>query len=239
MLLCSFYADVLRVVSAEIVAEKMRLVSDFKPNSASFLRFPENDKNLDYSVPILYNFVGGDTVEKRSAKIIISAAGGNAGKNSKTYKLTIPSTWIAALGITKDSREVELTFDGDRITVERPLDMYEFALRRFDKDHEIKTLLFYNRQTLCTRICADYTDKTLRVENHTDNLVKTAFGRNTKPTWDDFMEFLEERCVPRERAGIREYLEALGLDEYDPMEIVKRTQGRMAEDEQWIEVREE
>ena len=48
--------------------------------------------------------------------------------------------------------------------------------------------------------------------------------------------FLEERCVPRQREGIREYLETLGLDEYDPWEIIKRTQGRMAEDQQWIEV---
>ena len=50
------------------------------------------------------------------------------------------------------------------------------------------------------------------------------------------MTFLEERCVPRQRDGIQEYLEALGLDEYDPWEIVKHTQGRMAEDQQWIEV---
>ena len=35
---------------------------------------------------------------------------------------------------------------------------------------------------------------------------------------------------------MREYLEALGMDEYNPLEIIKRTQGRMAEDDQWIEV---
>lgn len=52
------------------------------------------------------------------------------------------------------------------------------------------------------------------------------------------MAFLEERCIPRQREGIREYLDALGLDEYDPWEIVKCTQGRMAEDQQWIEVTE-
>ena len=50
------------------------------------------------------------------------------------------------------------------------------------------------------------------------------------------MAFLEERCIPRQRDGIREYLGVLGLDEYDPWEIIKRTKGRMAEDQQWIEV---
>lgn len=66
--------------------------------------------------------------------------------------------------------------------------------------------------------------------------MKTAFGANELPTWEDFELFLEERCVPRERAGLREYLEALGLEEYDPLDIVRKTQGRMAEDDQWLEV---
>ena len=132
------------------------------------------------------------------------------------------------------NNEVGLTFDGDSINNERPSDMQRFALR--NKEHDVKTFLFRNGQTLCTIILADFTEKTVCIENRTDYLVKTAFGKNILPTWDDFMEFLEERCVPRERAGIREYLEALGLDEYDPLEIVMRTHGRMAEDDQWIEV---
>jgi hypothetical protein len=49
---------------------------------------------------------------------------------------------------------------------------------------------------------------------------------------------LEERCIPRQRAGLREYLEAHGLDEYDPLAIIKKTKGRMAEDDQWMEVNE-
>ena len=175
-------------------------------------------------------------MEKRLAKICINAAGGTAAKGAKTYKLTIPSTWIAAMGINEDNREVELTFDDDRIIVARPLDMSQFAWRNLNKGHELKTFLYHDGCEIYTRILADFTDKTVCVENYTDNLIKTAFGNNTMPTWDDFMEFLEERCVPRERTGIFEYLEALGLDEYNPLEIIKRTQGRMAEDDQWIEV---
>ena len=44
--------------------------------------------------------------------------------------------------------------------------------------------------------------------------------------------------MPRQRAGLREYLEALGLEEYDPLAIIKKTGGRMAEDQQWLEIRE-
>lgn len=96
----------------------------------------------------------------------------------------------------------------------------------------MKKLKFWNSKTLCTTIAVDLTDHTLCVENHASQLVKTAFGKNKLPGWADLMAFLEERCVPRQREGIREYLDVLGLDEYDPWEIVKRTQGRMAEDEQ-------
>ena len=66
--------------------------------------------------------------------------------------------------------------------------------------------------------------------------VKTAFGNNPHPTWDDFQAFLEERCIPRQRAGLREYLEAIGVAEYDPLQIIQKTKGRMAEDQQWLEV---
>ena len=52
----------------------------------------------------------------------------------------------------------------------------------------------------------------------------------------DFQAFLEERCIPRQRAGLREYLEAIGVAEYDPLQIIRKTQGRMAEDQQWLEV---
>ncbi|MED9969369.1 MAG: hypothetical protein UFA98_05070 [Ruminococcus sp.] len=52
------------------------------------------------------------------------------------------------------------------------------------------------------------------------------------------MEFLEERCIPRTRDGLKYYLDAIGVDEYNPFEIIKKTQGRMAEDHQWIELSE-
>ena len=50
--------------------------------------------------------------------------------------------------------------------------------------------------------------------------------------------FLESRCVPRERDGLQYYLEELGLDEYDPLAIIRKTQGRMAEDNCSIKIME-
>ena len=102
--------------------------------------------------------------------------------------------------------------------------------------HGVYRLHYYNDLDICTVILADFTDQTLYTENRTDQLVKTAFGKKQLLLWEDFVSFLEERCIPKERAGLREYLESIGLDEYDPWEIVKKTQGRMAEDQQWIEI---
>ncbi len=49
---------------------------------------------------------------------------------------------------------------------------------------------------------------------------------------------MESRCIPRTRAGLREYLETIGVDRYDPLEIIRKTQGRMAEDDLWLTVEE-
>ena len=174
-------------------------------------------------------------MEKRLARINISSAGGTAGNGAKTYKLTIPSAWIDRLGISEDARSVELTLDGDRIIVEKLLTFPEFIRCAKEKGHDVRLYLFRDEEMLCSAIAADFSVQALQVENFTDNPVKTAFGKNTLPVWADFLAFLEERCVPRQRAGIREFLEALGLDSYDPVAIIGKTQGRMAEDRQWIE----
>lgn len=177
-------------------------------------------------------------MERRLARINSSAAGGTAGAGAKTHKVTLPSRWLQTMGITDDEREVELTFDGHQIVITRVVTIEEFYGEKKAQSHSLKTLKFWNGDTLCTTIVADFTDHTLCVGKPYKAAGENAFGKNKLPTWADLMAFLEERCVPRQREGIREYLEVLGLDEYDPWEIIKRTQGRMAEDEQWIEVTE-
>lgn len=177
-------------------------------------------------------------MEQRLAKINISAAGGNAGANAKTCKVTLPTTWLSAMGIGEERREVVLSFDGEQITVSPALDMEEYAGKKLAMGHRLYSLRYYDGSRLCTLIYADFTDKTIQVENHTKTLIKTAFGKKAVPTWEDFVAFLEERCIPKGRAGLQDYLADMGLDEYDPLEILKKTKGRMAEDQQWLEIEE-
>lgn len=177
-------------------------------------------------------------MEQRSAKINISAAGGNAGAGAKTCKVTLPTTWLSALGLGEKRREVILSFDGEQITISPVLDMEEYARKKRSMGHRVLSLRYYDGNRLCTLIYADFTDQTLQVRNDTTDWVKTAFGKKALPTWGDFLAFLEERCIPKGRAGLQDYLTSIGLGEYGPLEIIRKTKGRMAEDQQWLEIEE-
>lgn len=177
-------------------------------------------------------------METRLGKITAGKAGGTASSGSKTYKLTLPSAWVTAMGLAGDGGRVVLSFDGEAITVRPVQSAEQYKAARLAQGHELMEIHYYNGDTLCTLIYADKTVQDLCAENYTDNLVKTAFGKNSLPTWADLEAFMEERCIPRQRAGLREYLEALGLDEYDSLAIIQKTKGRMAEDDQWMEVRQ-
>lgn len=175
-------------------------------------------------------------MEKRIANVIIQSPGGTAAKNSNTYKLSLPSSWVKEMGISREDRQVEIQFDGFSITITKKLDMQAFIQRANTQGHALVLLSYYDAQTLCTKIAADYQEKTICVENYVSNVLKTAFGNNHEPTWEDYHFFLEERCIPRSRAGLRYYLDAIGVEEYEPLEIIKKTAGRIKEDQQWIEV---
>ena len=88
----------------------------------------------------------------------------------------------------------------------------------------------------CTQILVDFKHEKIKIRNTTDKIMLRAFGINRNPTWEDFLEFLEERCFPRTRDNLKLILQDLELDFYDPFYIIEKTQGRMGEDMQWLKV---
>ena len=175
-------------------------------------------------------------METRSAKLIVNKSGGTASEKSKTYRVTIPNSWVEQLGISEDNREIELSFDGTEITVRRKQTMQEY--KDTHNSNKLLQLQFFHGDSLCTTILADETAEKVLIENHTSDPLYTAFGVNENPGWQDYQSFLEERCIPKSRAGLQEYLNAIGVDEYQPLEIIRKTKGRMAEDRSWLEVTE-
>jgi len=54
-------------------------------------------------------------MEKRVVKIIFA----KGGSGSLHTKLNVPITWIRAMGISAEEREVEILFDGEKITIQK------------------------------------------------------------------------------------------------------------------------
>lgn len=57
--------------------------------------------------------------ETRILRCLINKAGGNSGAGSKTYRTTLPATWVKELGVSEEDRELELTFDGEQIVIKK------------------------------------------------------------------------------------------------------------------------
>lgn len=57
-----------------------------------------------------------------------------------------------------------------------------------------------------------------------------------KITFEEYEDFLKSRCFPEERDKIKTILKELNLPFYDPLLIIEKTQGRMAEDDFWIKI---
>lgn len=108
----------------------------------------------------------------------------------------------------------------------RGIDVTEYRMR----------MDFMCQDELCTTILIDFAKRKIAVRNETEDMIHRAFGMKAKPTWEDFEEFLESRCFPRTREHLRLVLEDVGVDSYDPLAIIEKTRGRMAEDLQWIKI---
>lgn len=101
------------------------------------------------------------------------------------------------------------------------------------------TLLYKRLGKTTTIIHADFQKKKVWMENLSDDYHETAFHKNEHPTWEDFEQLLERRCFPRTRDKMAIHLEALGLTEYDPLEIIRKTGGVMHGDNSSLEIETE
>lgn len=57
-------------------------------------------------------------MEERELNVMINKVGGNASKEARNYRLSIPTAWAKELGLSEDNRAVIAKFDGKTITLE-------------------------------------------------------------------------------------------------------------------------
>ena len=92
-------------------------------------------------------------------------------------------------------------------------------------DHDVFTLIDVNEQ-----------ERKVKIKNYTDKIMFRAFGVVEDPDYDQYLEFLKSRCFPESRDKMKLILRDLGLPFYDPIMIIEKTEGRMAEDNFWIRI---
>ncbi|MBR4669513.1 MAG: helix-turn-helix domain-containing protein [Butyrivibrio sp.] len=97
-------------------------------------------------------------------------------------------------------------------------------------------MYYYYKDTVCTVIDVDEAKRLVKIKNYAKNVMFRAFGVNESPSFEDYEEFIESRCFPRTRDKMKIMLEGLGIPFYDPILIIEKTAGRMAEDDFWIKI---
>lgn len=101
--------------------------------------------------------------------------------------------------------------------------------------HRYSLRIDYMDNNKCSSvILVDFYNEKIEVINKTQDPILRAFGMNAKPSWEDFIYFLKERCIPESRFQIRQILKDLELSQYDLIQILEKTEGRTGEDEMWL-----
>ncbi len=94
--------------------------------------------------------------------------------------------------------------------------------------------MLYNE--ICAIIDVDERMQKVKVHNFTCDLMKRPFGKNENPSYEEYEAFLESRCFPRTRDQMKMILKELDLPFYEPIMIIEKTKGKMAEDNFWIKI---
>lgn len=87
---------------------------------------------------------------------------------------------------------------------------------------------------LCSTISV-YTDGSVEVNDFVDDLILKPFGNwGSKASLKDVEEFLESRCFPKSRFNCKQILKSGDIQFYNPLEICRKTEGRMSDDLFWL-----
>ena len=112
---------------------------------------------------------------------------------------------------------------------------YEQEVKVPEKVWSLRIWYMYE-QDVCTLIDVNELERKVKIRNYTDKVMFRAFGTVEDPDYNDYQEFLKSRCFPESRDKMKLILKDLGLPFYDPIMIIEKTEGRMAEDDFWIRI---
>ncbi len=108
-------------------------------------------------------------------------------------------------------------------------------LRIPEKKYKFRLWYMYHG-FVCTIIDVDEMERRVAIHNYITNPIYRAFGVNSEPTFEDYEEFVKSRCFPETRDKLKLELKKLDIPFYDPIMIIEKTKGRMADDDFWIRI---
>lgn len=114
---------------------------------------------------------------------------------------------------------------------------HDYASKLLVPERKYKLRLWYMYHNfVCTIIDVDEMLQRVEIKNFITNPIYRAFGVNTEPSYEDYQEFIKSRCFPETRDKLKLELKRLGIPFYDPIMIIEKTSGRMADDDFWIRI---
>lgn len=132
----------------------------------------------------------------------------------------------------------EKAVTGPVVTLARLLEEYPNTVEAFSVPQRIypMRLWYMCDDDICAVIDVDERRRLVKVYNYARDYIRRPFGRNESPSFEEYETFLESRCFPRGRDKMKLLLKELDLPFYEPLMIIEKTQGRMAEDNFWIRI---
>lgn len=91
---------------------------------------------------------------------------------------------------------------------------------------DLKVFNWYCNGQLTAVVTADYTQKTVEVKNLVNDSYYLPFAPDIKPSFTQWQAVLTSHCPSKNNAFIDQFLESIGLDHYDVLEIIKKTNGK-------------
>jgi len=176
----------------------------------------------EYCVP---KFICNDDVKKFRKELIVTQ--GELAVLLGVSTKTIARWEISDKEITGPITTVIQLYNNNKELIEGlevPKQMYSLRMK------------YFFRNQLCTVIDIDERNKRIKTYNYHRELIYLAFGKIENPNYEDYESFVESRCIPRDRDKMKLALRELDIPFYDPLLIIEKTQGKMAEDEFSIEI---
>lgn len=167
------------------------------------------------------------------------------GQDIKTCRKKLGLTQAEFAGLVNVSKKTIERWEGSTVPVSGPIVMLAKILNEYpqipegyiipEKKYPMRLWYLY-RNEICTVIDVEEPTRRIDVYNYTNYPWMRAFGKIEKPTFEQYEQFLESRCFPKTRDKMKLVLKELDLPFYDPLMIIEKTKGRMAEDDFWIRI---